>query len=1263
VLEITGDDVKGLNDEDLRAVVALLCEAELRRRNLPASAVTWGGNQTAKDGGVDVRVALPAATAIDGFVPRPSTGLQVKKQDMPKGEILKEMRPGGELRPSILSLADEGGAYIIVSSEGSVADSALALRIEAMAAAIKDLPNADKLSLDFYDRTRIATWLRDHPGLIPWVRDRIGKSLQGWQSHGAWAFAPDGVAGEYLLDDQLRIKTGRKDDGNGFSAVDGLDRIREVLRAPGSVARIVGLSGVGKTRFAQALFDERVGEQSLVPSLAIYTNMSDAPEPPPLALATNLVASRTRAIVIVDNCPPQLHQRLSEVARSLGSAISILTLEYDIRDDEPEGTEVFALEPSSEELLRKVIKKRFPHLSGIDVQTIAEFSGGNARIAITLAATAEKKDSLAGMSNEDLFGRLFHQRHEVDASLLAAAEACALVYSFDGETLDGSAAELPRLSNLIGKSASDVYAQVVELKSRNLVQQRSAWRAVLPQAIANRLAAKSLQKIPAPTIQDELVIKAPPRLRQSFSRRLGNLDGSKEAIAIAEKWLSPAGLLADVANLDEQGRAMLRNVAPLAPMRVLTAIETAISAGDEAAEKCGKHVRLIRSIAYDPNLFERAARLLIKLSQSPADSDGKASEAFASLFYLYLSGTHATIEQRLALVEELVKSGSAQERDLGVTALRSILEASYFSSNYAFEFGAQSRDYGYWPSTHADMAHWFKSALALIERVLNANLDCVPQVATALADKFKGLWCRAGRYDELEELSRMIAKSSFWREGWIQVHRTLRQEGKNLPVDVGKRLEELEKFLRPKDLVQKVNAIVLSRQVRGLYVEDLDVDDETQDGLNPYTRAEKAAEKLGEELAEDSASFEALRPELVTGRGRLVRLGQGLARGTDGEATWNALVAQLSATPAGTRNVQVLIGMLSGFNVDDAMLANRLLDEAVEKEPLAEWFPELQAAVPIDEAGVHRLKRSLALGKVPIERFSVLMLGGATEPIPGEAMKELTQQLAAKSNGFRVAIDVLSMRLYGDGSKKRAHHDAVLQAGRALLTMTVPGEKDDRRDYELGSIAKACLVGEEGEKVAEELCRSLRIAVAADQTQGHYHNDLMQGVVAAQPLAALDGLFGGDDQGRAQGLGVVRDMEHLEQYPIDAIPEDIIIEWCKQEPAVRYPLIAKTIRPFLRPKDQSNLSWTGIAMKLLDGAPDRVAVMRELSRKLMPMSWSGSRATVMEANTQLLNELEGHTDAALATFVKAEKDRLAAYIEKEKLWEAASDRATGERFE
>src|SRR5262249_23766960 len=201
--------------------------------------------------------------------------------------------------------------------------------------------------------------------------------------------------------------------------------------------------------------------------------------------------------------------RLSEVCRRPGSTVSAITVEYDIREDEPEGTEVFELLPSSEELVERLIKRRFPDLSVIDARTAAEFSGGNARIAIALATTVGSQETLSGLADRELFQRLFQQRHEHDAGLLQAAQACALVYSFEGEALAGEDAELPRLAALIGAEPEALYRSVSELLRRELAQRRGVWRAVLPHAIANRLAVSALEDIPFAAIEAQLITGAP----------------------------------------------------------------------------------------------------------------------------------------------------------------------------------------------------------------------------------------------------------------------------------------------------------------------------------------------------------------------------------------------------------------------------------------------------------------------------------------------------------------------------------------------------------------------------------------------------------------------------------------------------------------------------------------------------------------------------------------------------------------------------------
>lgn len=50
-----------------------------------------------------------------------------------------------------------------------------------MREAIANEKNHQNLHLEFLDRGRIATWVRSHPSLILWVRNKIGRQLRGWR--------------------------------------------------------------------------------------------------------------------------------------------------------------------------------------------------------------------------------------------------------------------------------------------------------------------------------------------------------------------------------------------------------------------------------------------------------------------------------------------------------------------------------------------------------------------------------------------------------------------------------------------------------------------------------------------------------------------------------------------------------------------------------------------------------------------------------------------------------------------------------------------------------------------------------------------------------------------------------------------------------------------------------------------------------------------------------------------------------------------------
>lgn len=126
----------------------------------------------------------------------------------------------------------------------------------------------------------------------------------------------------------------------------------------------------------------------------------------------------------------------------------------------------------------------------------------------------------------------------------------SLLYSFDGENVSHGS-EISILSGLAEVSEVAFLRNVIQLQRRGLVQQRGKWRAVLPHAISNRLAANAVETYPPELLDRLLVDGAPERVARSFSRRLGFLHESKRAAELVSSWLKPGGRLGDLTKLDD----------------------------------------------------------------------------------------------------------------------------------------------------------------------------------------------------------------------------------------------------------------------------------------------------------------------------------------------------------------------------------------------------------------------------------------------------------------------------------------------------------------------------------------------------------------------------------------------------------------------------------------------------------------------------------------------------------------------------------------
>lgn len=1242
MLAVTGNDIEKLNDKDLRTLIGLLCEEELERYNISRKGVTWGGDQNARDDGVDVRVQVSSEVNQDSFVPAENTIFQVKATDMPASEIEKEMSPKGKLRSTIRKLSDDNGAYVIVSSKGSVAEFALKNRLKAINSVLLDYKRDHNIKYDFYDRNRIASWVRSYPALIFWIRDKNSDEINGWQGYDNWLnFSNE----KYIVDEDARLFNNTRSNSTKLSIIDGINIIRTKMKEPGTSIRLVGLSGVGKTSLVKALFNDEIGKNILQKTKVIYADYSDQPIPAPVNFIQQLIALNKQIHLILDNCPPEVHRKLTKLCSTKNSLISILTVEYDIREDQPEETDVFYLDVASNELIENMIINQHETLNRAEARRVAEFSGGNARIAKSLANTLNQEDNISDLKDDVLFDRLFKQRNEKNTRLREAAEILSLVYSFN-KKVDLENKELNILSKLTGLNSLDLYKYSSELKERGLLQERGDWRAVLPHAIGNRLAKRALKNLPENILCS--TIAESERLFKSFSRRLSYLSDSEKAKNIAYDLLNKDGYLADINNLDKNQVEILKNITPIIPEKILLKMEELIDSEENKTfftrenNYFYEYAKILIYIAYEVEYFNRAVKLLILFSLSEKENNNYNSvrKLLYSLFHIQLSGTNASIEQRLSIIRELMESESRPKIDLGIKLFKESIKSSHFIYHFSFRPVLNNRDYGYYPKTKDEFELWYIKLLDFSAEIIKLNNYSSEKIKEILGDEFRSLWSRTKLYDELENLTKLIRKNGFWINGINSINRTLNYDTDKMSNGVVERLKELKNILEPNNLIEKLKLFLFSSRGFDLFDDPKVVNDKSK--------------KLGVKAANNIDILKQLLPEILFGRAiNLYNFGQGLAQGSHKpERLWQIFRNEIEKKNALNCNFNLLKGFLNELSKIDFQLTNKIMDQTLEDKVLAKIFPNLQLSYALDDNGFVRLKKSLELGIAPVSEYSNLAYNYRIND-NDENFAEIIEMILNDDNEIRIAIQILHQIL--NFNKDNEISDVLINTAHEVLFAYSFENKNDRGlDFQLSEIIKKTLDSDNGKKISKIILARLKVNCNSLKISMYDYSQVMNSLAQTQPITFLDQVIGYDKEKDRIDYTWKNSIVH-QSNPLNQIDNQTIIHWCEEKRSIRYLKIIDFINIFKTVENSKELRLSELINLIINNAPNKIEVLEEISKYIRPMSWSGSRYLIIEKRVNAILKLKNNQDTNIVNWIKNKEIEFKKIIEIEKHAEQKED--------
>ncbi|MCH1919041.1 hypothetical protein L9G15_06285 [Shewanella sp. A3A] len=1280
IFDIEKDQLLQLSDTQLEELIARLAEAELAANGYSPAYVNWSGSLTAPDGGIDIHVQVPADNLSLGFIERPETVLQSKKHKMPKGKIATEMLTSGKLSPVISALAAKGGSYIIVSLADDCSPKEKSDRLQAMRKLAASDLNGEKLHLDFYDRSKLVQWLRHHPAVMLWVKEKLGQSSSGWKPYGAWSHPPKDDSDKLILSAGVKIML-PSNSGEPLGIEDALAPMRDLIRTTDKAVRITGLSGVGKTRIVQALFDESIGQDALDRTIAIYADTGDEPNPSASAMLDRLIAEQRKAVMILDNCPSELHGVLADKLSATATDISLITVEYDIQDGKPQTTEVIHIEADGLEMAEQLVLRRFPHVGSNNARRIAQYADGNARVSLAIAERVEAGESLAQLSDKQLFNRLFEQRNHANNSLREQAEILSLVYSFSVSPSEGESSELAVLSSLSEYSFNQLYRSVSQLAARNIVQKRSQWRAILPQAIANELAASALNCFPIDQLIATFESSGRQRLLMSFAHRLGLLHEHPVAVEIVEGWLEPDGLLGQILSLNDELIRVLDYVAPVAPDKLLDTIEVTCFSSDLSWLESRHNprrttvVRWLQLLAYEPKAFERCVMLLMQVSgfETQSNSYDSAGEIILRFFQAYLSGTHATLEQRIAFMNKCIMSEQASHRALGFKMLSRALTMQRWTGFGVNEFGARPRDYGYHPNRKG-LVDWFHAFLDIATSLgMSGELIYEVPAREVIAKAFYGLWDVTELQSKLITIARQFNEHSPWGEGlkairsMISLRYTQQKDAekpKTVPVELAKLVVELE----PKDLVSQIKTYVLGGR-NDPWALDAYFDRASADRYqDAYQRLKAKALELGWNFASSCTQLRELRPSLFSSGYMPYRamFGKGLARGTNNlNAMWNSLLNELHTIDPHSWNYAVFGGFIEETANIDVELAQQFLGQSSQHPQLRHVIVNLHPWGKFTETDLARCIAVLDQADVSPQMYGDILWQSEYANLPQTPIIDLAYRLLTMPEGDDVVLNALGMKLDGNNQSIDMLGCELRRVGLCAAAKRIKPQQINRgmnSDHFMERVIHAALVFDGNE--SEKLAWLDAIFSVADSNFGFVFEfeHAVETTAALMPEAFLNRVFDGvsEELHRARMTLLIGE-DDRSFSPIMSIPDTVLLNWCRaRNDSDIWLTIASAIQFWSKDDEAQCFVMSKLALRFLDAAPEPEKVIEAFAKRI---SRSGIRADVMQHRTDAIKCLETHENQVIATAAKSAVDVLLRQVAEEKAYEQQRESQRELRFE
>jgi hypothetical protein len=1284
IFEVNANQIARIDQSQLVDILRRLIQAELNKNSIPLRSGTAPAQITIADGGDDARVSWSGGPNETDWLPSRFTVFQSKKGATSPAGLKAETQTKStqgtnapELNEALEEAISQSGSYVIVTPT-PVVGTKLDHRINAIREGISDTGNDPSLlsSIQIYDCNRLAAWTNTHPSVALWLNALLRDvHLGGFQTFEDWGRAPEISEIAFQQNDDTRfvakgseIQTWKNEDAS-ISQEKSFDEVHEVVSTfiltRGNAVRVIGPSGYGKTRLVHqliasqaALPQDVLSESQIV--YCLYEDVKDRLQ----NIAREIADTGSRTLLIVDDCPDPIHTKLSETVHRDGSRCHLITIGVETKAQGMRRNLIIELNAASNELIGHIAEATNKQVSEKNASLIRDLSQGFPRMAVFASRALEGGDEELS-SVETLISRIVWGEHEIDQ---LAFESLRLLSLFTIVGMENNAAhELEEIATFCGKTARQIYNELKRFAERGVLFRQGDYGEVQPLPLAMRLSNQWLESNPAGTLED-LFRSLGEEMKLRMVGRLRWVSWSDKVSNFGRALLSEA--LPDEAALDSEfGSKLLDRFVHLAPDATMEHLDRLLegkSIDELAALDSGRRYTIwaLKKLVFRRQTFDAAAWLLLKLGA--AENEGysnNASGQFTGLYQLYLSGTEATPEEKLVVLDGGLAHADERVRKLCVDALNRMLETWHFSRSGGSEhIGAGEALQDWQPTTYGEIFDYFRAALSRLEQIALDTNDPNHQAAlNIIGSHLRSLFANVNLLDEIQAMiARLRQAYPGWHKAALGVNDWLYFDRSGADEAYQQRLREYYDELLPTDPLEQIH-YYSSGWATDIHDPDVSYD---REGDNDYHYGENKIYELVDAAPKEAAYFLPFLDMLLekatnSGWVAVVRIARHVG---DPEHLLRHLLESMTADIEIAVISNLVRNVISGAAQTDRNKGLECLELALGVSSLSASSIEFLASVGVDDALMQRAIEFVQYDAVEPQQVSVIALNDVLQTVDERLIELLVSTLLTKqAHGAWAAIDFLSHVLYRadfkEGRLLRSLKASVIN--RALFDKSrysymgwyhwcdlveklfEGGYIDDAFGIELVNFIISVTSVEvynvqlSFDEYAQKILRRL-IATSPRLVWEKYHE--ARTALAGRALYRLPGLFEAS-VGEPSAPGVFND-----------IPAEIYVPWMLEDKEERMPFVLDWLQLFVGGKNDRQ--WNADFVSFVDAHVDRPERLNTLRSRLTAGTWLGSFANKLEAERdQLLQLREASSNSNVHRWI----DRTVSQMEQQIVEERRQD--------